>query len=339
MYLFLEHLIFGVIFGFLFTFLTIIISKKKKLVAYKNDRSLHNLPTPTAGGVIFPFVFICSILTEIFFFNNVELSTNQIIFLFLYIFLFLGFFDDKLNLKALNKFFLQIISSLLIITFYFTYKGLNFVSIEILVFILAFFFLIFSINTFNFLDGIDGFALSNAFFILIIFYFFSELSVEKYFILSLIGAVLALFYFNIIKKIFIGDTGSLYLGSLLGLLIIDSIIVQNIDKYILIIATSYWFSDVTITFFTRFFLVKKWYGTHNMHPYQNLTKLLKQHKLTTLISIIYNFLYLLPLIILTFLFPTLGIYFTIIAYLPSILFCLYFGPLKNLIIDKKTSSN
>ena len=98
---------------------------------------------------------------------------------------------------------------------------------------------------------------------------------ERYFIISLIGSVLALFYFNIIKKIFIGDTGSLYLGSILGLLIIDTIIFENINKYILIIATSYWFSDVTITFFTRLFLVKKWYGTHNMHPYQNLTKSLK----------------------------------------------------------------
>ena len=36
----------------------------------------------------------------------------------------------------------------------------------------------------------------------------------------------------------------------------------------------------------RLFLVKKWYGTHNMHPYQNLTKSLKKHKFTTLISIL-----------------------------------------------------
>ena len=273
----------------LFSFLMIMVSKRQNLIAYKNDRGLHELPTPTAGGMIFPFVFISSILTELFIFKYVNISTNQIIFLFLYVFLFLGFFDDMFNLKALNKLLFQTITSIFIITLYFFYKDLYFNSIEILIFILAFSFLLFSVNTFNFLDGIDGFALSNAFFILIIFYFFSELSVERYFILSLIGSVLALFYFNIIKKIFIGDTGSLYLGSILGLLIIDTIIFENMNKYILIIATSYWFSDVTITFFTRLFLVKKWYGTHNMHPYQNLTKSLKKHKLTTLISILYNF--------------------------------------------------
>ena len=292
--LFFQHLISSFVFGILFSFLMVMVSKRKNLIAYKNDRGLHELPTPTAGGMIFPFVFISSILTELIIFKYINISTDQIIFLFLYFFLFLGFFDDMFNLKALNKLLFQTIASIFIITLYFFYNGLYFNSIEILIFILAFFFLLFSVNTFNFLDGIDGFALSNAFFILIIFYFFSELSVEKYFILSLIGSVLALFYFNIIKKIFIGDTGSLYLGSILGLLIIDTIIFENMNKYILIIATSYWFSDVTITFFIRLFLVKKWYGTHNMHPYQNLTKSLKTHKLTTLISILYNFLFLLP---------------------------------------------
>ena len=285
--LFFQHLISSFVFGILFSFLMVMVSKRQNLIAYKNDRGLHELPTPTAGGMIFPFVFISSILTELIIFKYINISTDQIIFLFLYFFLFLGFFDDMFNLKALNKLLFQTIASIFIITLYFFYKGLYFNSIEILIFILAFFFLLFSVNTFNFLDGIDGFALSNAFFILIIFYFFSELSVEKYFIISLIGSVLALFYFNIIKKIFIGDTGSLYLGSILGLLIIDTIIFENMNKYILIIATSYWFSDVTITFFTRLFLVKKWYGTHNMHPYQNLTKSLKKHQLTTLISILY----------------------------------------------------
>ena len=336
---FFQHLISGFVFGMLFSFLMIKVSKRQNLIAYKNDRGLHEFPTPTAGGMIFPFVFISSILTELFILKYVNISTDQIIFLFLYVFLFLGFFDDMFNLKALNKLLFQTITSIFIITIYFLYKDLHFSSIEILIFILAFSFLLFSVNTFNFLDGIDGFALSNAFFILIIFYFFSELSVERYFILSLIGSVLALFYFNIMKKIFIGDTGSLYLGSILGLLIIDTIIFENMNKYILIIATSYWFSDVTITFFIRLFLVKKWYGTHNMHPYQNLTKSLKQHKFTTLISILYNFLFLLPLIILTYQHPSFGIYFTVFAYLPSILFCLYYGPLKNLIFDKKTTSN
>ena len=74
----------------LFSFLMVMVSKRQNLIAYKNDRGLHELPTPTAGGLIFPFVFIFSILTELFMFKYVNISTNQIIFLFLYVFLFLG---------------------------------------------------------------------------------------------------------------------------------------------------------------------------------------------------------------------------------------------------------
>ena len=116
---FFQHLISSFVFGMLFSFLMVMVSKRQNLIAYKNDRGLHELPTPTAGGMIFPFVFISSILTELFMYKYVNISTNQIIFLFLYVFLFLGFFDDMFNLKALNKLLFQTITSIFIITLYF----------------------------------------------------------------------------------------------------------------------------------------------------------------------------------------------------------------------------
>ena len=64
--------------------------EKKNLIAYKNDRGLHELPTPTAGGMIFLCIYF-SILTELFMFKYVNISTIKLFFYFFMFFYLLVF--------------------------------------------------------------------------------------------------------------------------------------------------------------------------------------------------------------------------------------------------------
>ncbi|MDC1391983.1 hypothetical protein N8334_01420 [Flavobacteriaceae bacterium] len=75
------------------------------------------------------------------------------------------------------------------------------------------------VNAFNFIDGIDGLAISFAIFSILGFEYLNESSLLTLLNTIFIGGSIPLYYFNFKKenKIFLGDAGSLFLGSLIAL--------------------------------------------------------------------------------------------------------------------------
>ena len=75
------------------------------------------------------------------------------------------------------------------------------------------------VNAFNFIDGIDGLAISFAIFSILGFEYLNESSLLTLLNTIFIGGSSPLYYFNFKKenKIFLGDAGSLFLGSLIAL--------------------------------------------------------------------------------------------------------------------------
>ena len=70
-----------------------------------------------------------------------------------------------------------------------------------------------------------------------------------------------------------------------------------------------------------------------MHPYQNLAKYFSSHFKVIIILNFFNFMYILPIALFYINFPNFKFILLVLTYLPTIIFCLKFGPLKNL--DKK----
>ena len=242
-------IIISICLSFIFGIFLIPFLKKKKdnqvLNKYLEKRHSNKKNTPTMGCIIFiiPPLIIISLLII---FNIINISYNLIIVIFTFFsYGFIGFIDDYLIIKRNNnnglseslKLFLQIISATIIFYLFLSafnepllwIHTINFkVNIGWLYGIFILLVLTSSSNAVNITDGLDGLAgglsLISLFTLGIITYNtgwlegYIEISI---FIFSIVGSLISFLFFNSYPaKIFMGDTGSLALGALLGIIAI-----------------------------------------------------------------------------------------------------------------------
>lgn len=221
------------------------IKASQRLSVYLEEEHQRKTGTPTMGGFIFVIPSLITVLL-LYLFRKISISYNFIIVIFTMIgYTIIGFIDDFLIIKRNNnkgltekqKLFLQIVVA--IIFFYLFMKAGNepllwIHSLSIKydigwfygIFIL--FVLVASSNAVNITDGLDGLAGGLS---LICFVTFGIISwatgwLEGYeeiavYCFVMVGSLLGFLVFNVSPaKIFMGDTGSLSLGAVLGTLAI-----------------------------------------------------------------------------------------------------------------------
>ena len=189
-------------------------------------RSSHTMPVPTFGGV----VFYISYILILFFAQSLDSNHVSITLIAsISILFFTGLLDDLRNLSPKIKFLCQIIG-VAVLMFQPDFRILSFHGFmgiyEIPLYVSvggSMFFLLGLINAFNLIDGIDGLTGITGV-IVASFYSYMLYNLGYFFYLSLslatIATLLAFLRFNFsnTKKIFMGDTGSLVIGLVLGLL-------------------------------------------------------------------------------------------------------------------------
>ena len=207
----------------------IYVVQKKNLMDDPGERSSHSQKTPTLGGVgMFLAFCITLMLFGIFLeFSNADLIKLISIVATTTILLFLGIKDDLIVLAPKKKFMGQIFSAGIVIlltdiriTGFGGMLGVWEMPYWVSVLFSLFVFIVI-INAFNLTDGIDGLAGSLATLASLIFGVFFLvngnllLAVTSF---ALIGAILGFLVFNFAKrdKLFMGDSGSLFLGYLLA---------------------------------------------------------------------------------------------------------------------------
>ena len=77
-------------------------------------------------------------------------------------------------------------------------------------------------------------------------------------------------------SIFMGDSGSIFLGYLFGLYSI-TIIKDEISLWTWLVIFGYFFADTTVTQIARIILVKNFLKPHRSHAYQNLARITGSH--------------------------------------------------------------
>lgn len=184
-----------------------------------NHRSSHKtLATRTGGIGVFTTLLLISLY---FYFNGVELFDYSLFIPFGIMF-FVGVYDDfyKANFKL--KFFLQIIVAKIlidqgyVISNYHGLFGLNEIPWILAQLSTIFVFLV-VVNAINFIDGIDGLAITEIIKTIILIELLSDDFTSLHFFGFLtICCLLPLYYFNFKKKgkVFLGDGGSLLLGTI-----------------------------------------------------------------------------------------------------------------------------
>jgi len=243
--LLLTKSIFAIMIGFLSSVLLglilIPILKKMKvgqrISIFVGDSHKSKEGTPTMGGLIF---IIPTLLATLFliFTNKIEFSTNLGIILLVFTgYAIIGFLDDYLSLKKKNNEGLTTIQKLLLqvliaLGFFYLYMknggqtalivstlGIN-IEMSWFYGLFLLFILVGSSNAVNLTDGLDGLAgglaaiAFIAFSLISLMVGFEEIGIFSFVLTGAIGGFLI--YNTHPAKVFMGDTGSLALGAVMG---------------------------------------------------------------------------------------------------------------------------
>ena len=193
--------------------------------------------TPTMGGVMFITAVAVTCLTVGFSCFTMGQYSHLFVLLFALVFGVIGFLDDyeklrhkqNLGLSAGMKFLLQLAAAtafLLLLRYtgyltpnlYIPFWNLHVPVSEPLYFIFAAFVIVGTVNAVNLTDGVDGLAAGTCIpvflcFTAIVFCWGREYIAQGIFSAALTGALLGFLVYNFHPaRVFMGDTGSLFLG-------------------------------------------------------------------------------------------------------------------------------
>ena len=212
----------------------------KDFVVKPNQRSSHKGSIPNIGGIIVFLAFLCSFLLFARFADEGEF---QYILLGAILIFLIGIYDDLLEISPRKKVKGEMLGVLVLIIgggFYLTnlhglfgiYQVSPWIGIP-----LTFIGLLGLINAINLIDGIDGLcsgmALVNCIFFGVWFYLSGNI---EYLLMSVVlsAAIVPFFFINLLgkrSKMFMGDSGALMVGFLLGVMSIEFCEMSMVGEY------------------------------------------------------------------------------------------------------------
>jgi Fuc2NAc and GlcNAc transferase len=301
------------------------------ILAYPNFRNLHEISIPRGGGIVFSSIFVIGVFVLWY----IDLLSEELLLILGFgaagAALF-GFIDDVYNIRASRKLLIQILLSIWMLYWLEGGALLNDAGfLGIITIPLLMLFIVWMINAYNFMDGVDGMAVSGAFyitgtltFIMLITNGSSEMTVLFILLMASLGAFMV---FNWPPaSIFMGDSGSIFLGYLFGSFILITIARNELSIWTWLVIFGYFFADTTVTQIARLILVKKYYKAHRSHAYQNLARITGSHLKVTGGVTVYHIIWLLPLSLWTVLQPDMEIVAAFLAIIPGLAIAYKYGP-------------
>jgi UDP-N-acetylmuramyl pentapeptide phosphotransferase/UDP-N-acetylglucosamine-1-phosphate transferase len=204
-----------------------------KLTDPVNERSSHNYPATRSGGLS---IFFTVCVASAFAVATNELSFPLYVLLSVFFMTLTGFADDLIEVRYREKLFLQIFAGILMIqsgyyidSFHGVF-GVYELPYWLSVFVSLFVFVV-VVNALNLIDGLDGLAsfLSLKFFLVAGGIILIADSKMFLFFPIIVGALVGFLTYNFKRsqKVFLGDTGSLFLGSIMSFLIFYILDTEN----------------------------------------------------------------------------------------------------------------
>tara|TARA_Y100000389_G_scaffold107328_1_gene104343 strand:+ start:1906 stop:2967 length:1062 start_codon:yes stop_codon:yes gene_type:complete len=276
---------------------------------FSKPQAFHQFAVSRCGG-------LAGIITLNFFFLIHFLLFSKILFEYILIsnlMFLIGFLDDiKININPSKRLLLMII---------FLFFSIHFLPIEILnidivflsnllqidifssIFVLICF--LFIINGANLIDGFNGLLTINLIIINLILIFINMSNGNNEFLIFLTAQIIILLSFLLFNfpnaKIFLGDSGSYLMGSLVGLnVIITNNLNPNYSSFFFCTLLFYLFFEVFFSFFRKIIQNKSPVHPDNKHLhmliYEKVSAVLGKDKGNYINSVIINFVYFLLVI-------------------------------------------
>lgn len=179
--------------------------------------------------------------------------------------------------------------------------------------------LVWLLNLYNFMDGIDTLAAGQCLFVsgaaaLLLLDTQSEL---VWVCVGLFLATLGFFLWNLPPaKLFMGDVGSTFLGFFLGLLGLLSHFDGSLSVWVWVLLMGVFIADTTYTLLRRWISGHSVTQGHSTHAYQYLARRLKSHGRVAVILTAVNLIWLFPLAWLATRYPEYGVALAISGIVP-----------------------
>ncbi len=244
---------------------------KNAILEKVNERSSHTVPTPHGGGIAIAVTWFVGII-------YLELTSQIEVNLFYALMVgvvisVVSFFDDIYELSPKIRLITQAIVAFSGLFFLGGFDSLEFgvfsIENQLVTNLFAFLLIIWFINLYNFLDGINGYAGSEALFLSVAgFMLFGS---DHFIVLAV--AVLGFLYWNFGNaKIFMGDVGSTLLGYNVAIFTIYYANQNATNLWVWIVLFGVFWFDATWTLLHRKLNHEKLSQAHKKHAYQRLTQ-------------------------------------------------------------------
>lgn len=297
----------------------------RSVIDVPNARSSHTVPTPRGGGVAIVLTFLLAMV-------GLMLSGAEQIRILLALggagalIAVIGFMDDHGHIAARWRLLGHFIAAAWMLGWL---GGLP----PLLLFgwtldlgwlggALAAFYLVWLLNLYNFMDGIDGIASVEAITACLgaaWLYWLGGVSGAAMLPLLLAAAVAGFLYWNFPPaKIFMGDAGSGFIGIVLGGLSLQAAWVSPPMFWCWLILLGVFIVDATYTLVRRLLRGDKVYEAHRSHAYQFASRKYGKHLPVTLTVAVLNLCWLLPVAYCVVQLGLDGALGVVIAYVPLV---------------------
>lgn len=308
------------------------------LIDVPNQRSSHLVPKARGGGVAFALTFLASLLVLV---TNADVDNHLLIAVLGAgtVVAILGFLDDftdvSIRWRLLGHFssaawalyWLGGLPPLLVFGYAF--------DLGVIGHVLAAVYIVWLLNLYNFMDGIDGIASVEAICVCLggaLLYVLLGAANLALVPVLLAAAVAGFLCWNFPPAhIFMGDAGSGFLGLILAVLSLQAAWFKAELLWSWVILLGVFVVDATFTLLRRLLRGDKVYEAHRSHAYQYASRQFAAHRPVTLAVMLINLVWLLPMALLVGLGYVDGLLGVVIAYLPLVLLAVKFkaGQLEN----------
>lgn len=271
------------------------------VIAEVNERSSHTRPTPSGGGV---GIVAGGTVGAAFAGWLVPWPTIPVALLAIATAV-LGFLDDRRGLPVAIRLPLQLVlagAMVALLPLDALSAAIGLPVPAIITAALALVAAVYWINIFNFMDGIDGIAGTEAAFVLAaaaglaISHGASADAPLFWWLISVVAATLAFLLLNWPPaRIFMGDAGSTYLGFMIAFAAFTTIALGWVTIWQWLLLVALFVCDATLTLLRRLSRREQIFKAHRLHAYQHLSRRWGNHLSVTSLTLAVNVVILLTL--------------------------------------------
>lgn len=301
------------------------------LIDIPNARSSHVLPTPRGGGVAIVFSYLFGVLV-LALMGFVEWRVTWGIVVPGALVAVVGFLDDHGHIPARWRLLGHFTAAIIAMSLLNGLPAIHFFGMAVdfgwAGYLLGSVYLVWLLNLYNFMDGIDGLASMQAIFVCLggaLLYVLCGYTSFVWGPVTLAFAVAGFLYWNFPPaRIFMGDAGSGFLGITLGFLSLQAAWVSPELLWGWLILLGVFIVDATCTLLVRLFKGDRVYEAHRSHAYQFASRQYRSHSVVSWAVTGINVVWLLPIAVVVALGKIDGFTGLLVAYVPLILLALRF---------------